>query len=100
MRIIALSTIKSFWEAEQQNNDVAQTALAWCRHVLKAEWASPADVKQDFGSASILKDGRVVFNLAGNKYRLIVWINYHHKVVYIRFIGTHVQYDKIDAPTI
>jgi mRNA interferase HigB len=100
MRIIALSSIKSLWEGKQQYDDVAQPALAWYRHALKADWSSPADVKQDFGNASILKDGRVVFNLAGNKYRLVVWINYHYKVVYIRFIGTHTQYDQIDAQTI
>ena len=58
------------------------------------------DIKRDFGSASILKDGRVVFNLAGNKYRLVAWINYPYEVVYIRFIGTHAQYDAIDAQTI
>jgi mRNA interferase HigB len=57
-------------------------------------------VKADFGSASILRDGRVVFNIAGNKYRLVMWVNYGHRVVYIRFIGTHSQYDRIDAQTI
>ena len=67
---------------------------------MKADWASPAAVKVDFRSASILKDGRVVFNIAGNKYRLVVWINYAYKVVYIRFLGTHAQYDTIDAQTI
>ena len=63
-------------------------------------WRSPVDVKRDFGNASILKDGRAVFNIAGNKYRLVVWINYAYRVVYIRFIGAHTQYDKIDAQTI
>ncbi|MBT4159869.1 MAG: type II toxin-antitoxin system HigB family toxin [Gammaproteobacteria bacterium] len=58
------------------------------------------DVKVWFASASILKDGRVVFNIAGNKYRLVVWINYPYRVVYIRFFGTHEQYDKIDAQNI
>ena len=58
------------------------------------------DVKREFGSASILRDGRVVFNIAGNKYRLVVWINYPYRVVYVRFIGTHAQYDRIDAQTI
>ena len=67
---------------------------------MKADWASPAAVKEDFRSATILKDGRVVFNIAGNKYRLVVWINYAYKVVYIRFLGTHAQYDTIDAQTI
>jgi len=74
--------------------------LAWYRHVLKADWGSPATVKADFATASILKDGRVVFNIAGNKYRIVVWINYPFRVVYIRFIGTHAQYDAIDAQTV
>jgi mRNA interferase HigB len=65
-----------------------------------ANWKSPAHVKADLRTASILKDGRVVFNLAGNKYRLVVWINYPYRVVYIRFIGTHKQYDAIDVQTI
>ncbi len=100
MRIIALSTLKEFWEQNTAYVDSTEPTLAWYRHTLKADWTSPADVKHDFGNASILKDGRVVFNIAGNKYRLIVWINYHYRVVYIRFIGTHAQYDKIDAQTI
>lgn len=57
-------------------------------------------MKADFGSSSILKDGRVVFNISGNKYRLVVWINYHYRVIYVRFLGTHKQYDKIDSQTI
>ncbi len=74
--------------------------MAWYREALKADWAAPSDVKRHFGNASILRDGRVVFNIAGNKYRLVAWINYPYRVLYIRFIGTHVQYDKIDAQTI
>lgn len=100
MRIIALSTLKAFWGDDPKYADAADQTLAWYRHALKAEWASPADVKQDFRNASILKDGRVVFNIAGNKYRLVVWINYTYRVVYIRFIGTHTEYDKIDVQTI
>ena len=80
--------------------DAREPALAWYRHVQKANWSTPADVKRDFRNASILRDGRVVFNIAGNKYRLVVWINYVYRVVYIRFIGTHAQYDAIDAQTI
>lgn len=81
--------------------DLAQhPALAWYRHVLKADWASPSEVKADFRSASILRDGRVVFNIAGNKYRLVVWINYTFRVVYVRFLGTHARYDEIDAQTV
>ena len=100
MRIIAISTLKSFWEDHPEYMDAKEPTLAWYRHVLAADWATPADVKQDFRNASVLKDGRVVFNIAGNKYRLVVWINYAYRVVYIRFIGTHAQYDKIDVQTI
>lgn len=74
--------------------------MAWYRQVRAANWATPADVKGDIRSASILKDRRVVFNVAGNKYRVVAWINYPYRVVYVRFIGTHRQYDKIDAQTI
>ena len=100
MRIIALSALKNFWEGNPAYADATEPLLAWYRHALKADWASPAEVKEDFKSASILKDVRVVFNIAGNKYRLVVWINYAYRVVYIRFIGTHTQYDTIDAQTI
>jgi mRNA interferase HigB len=68
--------------------------------VLHADWAKPSDVKASFGNVSILRDGRAVFNLGGNKYRVIVWINYPYRVVYIRFIGTHRQYDRVNAQTV
>lgn len=100
MRVIALSTLKAFWKNHPHYSDAVEPAKAWYQHTLKADWASPAEVKQDFRNASILRDGRVVFNIAGNKYRLVVWINYAYRVVYIRFIGTHARYDKIDAQTI
>ena len=100
MRVIALSTLKRFWEEKPEYHDAKQPALIWYQHAKRADWAAPADVKVDFQHASILRDGRVVFNLAGNKYRLVVWINYHYRVVYIRFIGTHKQYDRIDAHAI
>ncbi len=100
MRIIVLSALKAFWEENPEYLDARDPTLAWYRHALHADWGSPAEVKQDFRNASILKDGRVVFNIAGNKYRLVVWINYAYRVVYIRFIGTHGQYDDIDAQTI
>jgi mRNA interferase HigB len=74
--------------------------MAWYRETRRADWAAPADVKRAVRNASILKDGRVVFNIAGNKYRLVVWINYPYRVVYIRFIGTHRQYDAIDAQAV
>jgi len=97
MRVIALSRLRALWEENPSFVDAKEPVLAWYRHVLKADWASPAAVKTDLGQASILRDGRVVFNIAGNKYRLVVWINYEYRVVYIRFIGTHARYSQIDA---
>ena len=100
MRVIALRTIKQFMESKPGYGDAREPALAWYQQVLRADWASPADVKRDIGSASILRDGRVVFNIGGNKYRIVVWINYPYRVVYVRFIGTHRQYDRIDAQAV
>ncbi len=100
MRVIAVSTLKTFWTGHPEYQDVEGPTLAWYRDVLKADWSKPNDVKAQFGSASILQDGRVMFNIAGNKCPIVVWINYPYRVVYIRFIGTHKQYDAIDAQTI
>jgi mRNA interferase HigB len=100
MRVIALSTLRTFWERGGMNSDAREPILAWYRHVLKADWALPAQVKREFGTASILRDGRVVFNIGGNRYRLVVWINYPYRVVYVRFIGTHAQYDRINVQKI
>ncbi len=97
MRVIALSTLKAFWSQSRSHADSKEPLLAWHRHVLRADWTRPQDVKADFGTASILRDGRAVFNIGGNKYRLVVWINYPYRVVYVRFIGTHAEYDRIDA---
>ncbi|MDD1534682.1 MULTISPECIES: type II toxin-antitoxin system HigB family toxin [unclassified Bradyrhizobium] len=100
MRVIALSRIKAFLDRTSGVSDAREPLMAWFRQVNQADWAKPADVKRDIGTASILRDGRVVFNVAGNKYRVVVWINYPYRVVYIRFVGTHRQYDAIDAQTI
>lgn len=100
MRIIALGTLKAFVDSEPAYADAREPVMAWYRQVLRADWAAPTDVKRDIRSASVLKDGRVVFNIAGNKYRIVVWINYPYRVIYIRFVGTHRQYDRIDAQTI
>jgi len=97
MRVIALSTLRRFWEGKAGYADAREPTLAWYRHVLRSDWRSPAEVKREFRTASVLRDGRMVFNIAGNKYRLVVRINYPYRVVYVRFIGTHAQYDKIDA---
>lgn len=100
MRVIALSTLKAFPNRSPVYADAREPLMAWYRQVRQADWATPADVKGAIGNASILKDGRVVFNIAGNKYRLVVWINYPYRVVYVRFVGTHRQYDLIDAQTV
>jgi mRNA interferase HigB len=100
VRIIALGTLKAFVGRSQAYAEARHPLMAWHRQVKAADWATPVDVKRDIRSASILKDGRVVFNIAGNKYRIVVWINHPYRVVYIRFIGTHRQYDGIDAQTI
>jgi mRNA interferase HigB len=97
MRVIALSALKAFLNRSSAYADAREPLIAWYLQVRQADWTRPADVKRDLRSASILKDGRAVFNVAGNKYRVVVWINYPYRVVYIRFIGTHRQYDSIDA---
>jgi mRNA interferase HigB len=97
VRIIALSTLKAFFGRSSAYADARESLLAWYRQVKQADWAGPADVKRDIRTASILKDGRAVFNIAGNKYRIVVWINYPYRVLYIRFVGTHRQYNNIDA---
>ena len=97
MRVIALRTIKKFIESRPEYADGREPLLAWYRQVLRANWESPAQLKREIHTASILKDGRAVFNIGGNKYRVVVWINYPYRVVYVRFVGTHSQYDKINA---
>jgi mRNA interferase HigB len=97
MRIISKKTLKDYWKREP----ATQAALeAWHAEAKKTDWSSPADIKASYGTASILKDGRVVFNIGGNKYRLVVWINHPFCTIYIRFVGTHKEYDEIDAQTI
>ena len=100
VRIIALSTLKAFLARNPSFADAHDPLMAWYRQVRQADWSAPADVKEAIRSASILRDGRVVFNVGGNKYRIVVWINYPYRVVYIRFIGTHRQYDRIDAQSV
>jgi mRNA interferase HigB len=96
-RIIAKSTLRAFWE---KNADSEQYLKTWYDAAKNAKWLSPNDVKQTYISASILKSGRVVFNIKGNSYRLIVKFNYEKQWAFIRFVGTHAEYDKIDADTI
>ena len=99
MRIIAKSTLKNFWE--QPNYSDSRSPLeSWHDEVLKAIWTSPQAVKEQYGSASICANNRVVFNIGGNKYRLVVEIQYRANIAWVKFIGTHEQYDKIDVGSI
>lgn len=97
MRIIAISHLKGFWE---KYPDSEQSFLAWIDEAKNANWCTPADIKAHFGSASILKERRVVFNIKGNDYRLVVSVAYRFGAIYIKFVGTHQQYDAIDADTV
>jgi mRNA interferase HigB len=94
MRIIAKATLRSFWTLHAETEE---PLLAWYREAEQADWGQPADVKAQYRNCSILKDGRVVFNIKGNDFRLVVSINYDYRVIYIRFVGTHAEYDQIDA---
>jgi mRNA interferase HigB len=94
MRVFAKKILREFWEKQADSEEQLKT---WYNEALKSIWTSPIDIKSEYPTASILKSGRVVFNMCGNKYRLIVQINYLRKWVFIRFIGTHKKYDKIDA---
>jgi mRNA interferase HigB len=93
-RIIAKSTLREFWS---NHADSEQYLKTWYDTAKSAQWLTPNDVKQAYINASILKDSRVVFNIKGNSYRLIVKFNYEKQWAFIRFIGTHAEYDKVDA---
>ena len=94
MRVIAKKILRDFWS---KYPDCEQQLKAWYSETEDAEWKNPAEIKKEYPSASILENNRVVFNIKGNKYRLIVRINYYYQMVWIRFIGTHARYDKINA---
>jgi mRNA interferase HigB len=94
MRIIAKSTLRDFWE---RFPDAEEPLLSWYREAEKADWDTPAKIKDQYRNASFVGDNRVVFNIKGNDYRLVVKINYGYRVVYVRFVGTHADYDKIEA---
>ena len=98
--IIAKRTLRLFWESDRRYGDAKRALEDWHAQVSRANWTNPADVKRHYGDASILKRSRVVFNICGNRYRLVVQINYPYRVVYVRFVGTHAQYDEIDAETV
>ena len=102
MRIIARRMLKNYWENYKGANQPAlESALkAWFLEVRNAEWNNANEIKQQFGSASILKNGRVVFNVCGNNFRLVVSVNFERKIVFTRWVGTHEEYDQIDVEEI
>ena len=97
MRIISRKTLREFWE---KHPDAQQPMQAWYFDIKHSKWKGPADIKNIYRNASFLADNRVVFNIKGNKYRVVVAVQYDFGIVYIRFVGTHKDYDKIDATTI
>ena len=94
MRIIAKRTLRQFWE---RHADAQGPLEAWHSEAAKAHWDNPQQIKDQFGSSSILKGGRTVFNIGGNKYRLILSMDYERQACYVKFIGAHREYDAIDA---
>ena len=97
MRVIAVSRLRAFW---QKHAEAEQTLRAWVKAVGAAEWKRPSDIAAQFTTASVLKSRRVVFNIKGNHCRLVVAVAYRFEAVYVKFIGTHRQYDRIDADTV
>jgi len=99
MRIIAKRSLREHW-ARKGREDSEQPLKAWYQAGEAADWKKPVDVKADYKNASIPADNRVCFNIAGNKYRLIVHINYPYRIALIKFVGIHKEYDQIDAESI
>lgn len=99
MRVIARNTLQAFWETAGRQ-DAEAPLKAWFKEAQTANWKMPADIKARYSTASFLADNRVVFNIAGNKYRLVVHVNYGIGVVFVKFLGTHSEYDAIDATTV
>jgi mRNA interferase HigB len=97
LRVIAKKILRDFW---LKHPDCEQQLKSWYNEAEIATWKTPNEIKRDYPSVSILENNRIVFNIKGNNYRLIIKLNYHYQMVWIRFIGTHAQYDKVDAATI
>lgn len=96
-RIFSKSTLREFWETYADSEQYLKT---WYDTAMNSDWKTPNDVKQTYANASILKNNRIVFNIKGNSYRLVVKFNFEKQWLFIRFIGTHAEYDKIDADNI
>ena len=99
MRIVTKKRLKEFWE-DSKYGDSKKSLMDFIKNVRNAKWKNSNEVKQVYGNCSTVGDNRIVFNICGNKYRFVVHINYVTQIVYVRFIGTHKQYDKIDVKTI
>ena len=97
MRVIAVSTLRAFWE---RYPDAEQPLKAWYEEATSSTWTQPADINAQYRSATVLKNGRVVFNIKDNDYRLIVAIAYKLQIDYVKFVGTHKEYDAVDAETV
>lgn len=97
MRVIARPVLREFWE---KFTDAEQPLKAWLTEAESAAWRTPQEIKNRYANASVIADNRVVFNIGGNKYRLIVHFHYEYGIARIKFIGTHAEYDAIDAETI
>jgi mRNA interferase HigB len=97
LRVISKRTLREYW---LRNPETEEQLKSWFKEASTANWNTPNEIKEQYGSASILKGSRVVFNVCGNKFRLIVEINYKRQWVFIRFVGTHKEYDNIDANNI
>jgi mRNA interferase HigB len=96
VKIISRRKLRDFW-TRKDCEDSKQPLLSWFKEVEKAEWKTPADVKDLYGSADFVGEGRIVFNIGGKKYRLVAWVKYSIKLVLIKWVGTHAEYDKIDV---
>lgn len=99
MKILSLRTLREFWE-QPNHADAEQPLKSWYDEAKSANWKTPQEVKEAYGTASIVANNRVVFNIAGNKYRLVVAMDYPRQWCKIRFIGTHAEYDKTDVKTV
>ena len=97
MRVIAVKHLRSFW---RRHPDAENALRAWHEEASKAIWKAPKDIKRLYASASFVQGNRIVFNIRGNEYRLVVAVAYRFEAVYIKFVGTHAQYDRIDAATV
>ncbi len=99
MRVVAKSSLQKFWERPGRS-DARGPLQAWYEEVVKTTWRTPQDIRRKYSSASFCGNNRVVFNVGGNKYRLVVEVQYRGGIVWVKFVGTHAEYDRIDVETV